>query len=301
MSRPDFRLYFIKIFFLLFERLIKMSYYNEIDRDLNVETDELLISMDKKRLKKNQNHNSKHKSNSSKTVDEQLETYQYQQLFETESCNMNHDQENNDVPVSDADMSVGSSSLLSEKESNHSCNSYIEDFTEKNYFDSLSDDDLESEKESPLLFKSARLNVRNFSILFMATVDKLGIAEDKRDMVLDLIRYSLPTLNELPLTYHMIAKIIPKPEISSFLLCKICNQEISSSKYNDSEDDKKKFKRSKALKKCLNEDCSSNRIGLKSRSFVKVFSLNIFSQLKIILENNEKCIKSNIGKTIIIH
>ena len=145
-------------------------------------------------------------------------------LFETKSIYMNLGQENNDTPDTDVDMSVGSSSFLSEKESDHSCNTSLEDFSDQNYFDSLSGDDLDSEKESPLLFKNARLNVRNFSILFMATVDKLGIAEDKRDMVLELIRYSLPTLNELPLTYHMIAKIIPKPEISSFLLCKICNQ-----------------------------------------------------------------------------
>jgi hypothetical protein len=117
MSRPNFRLYFIKIIFLNFERLIKMSYYNEIDRDLNVETDELLISMDKKKLKKNQNQNSKNNSNSSKTVDKKLdETNHYQQLFETESIYMNLGQENNDNPDTDVDMSVGSSSFLSEKE-----------------------------------------------------------------------------------------------------------------------------------------------------------------------------------------
>jgi hypothetical protein len=85
------------------------------------------------------------KSNSSKKVDEKLETNQNQQLFETESSYMNLDQENNDAPVSDVDISVGSSSLLGEKESNHSCNSYLEDFTDKNYFDSLSGDDLESD------------------------------------------------------------------------------------------------------------------------------------------------------------
>jgi hypothetical protein len=120
----------------------------------------------------------------------------------------------------------------------------------------------------------------------MATVDKLGIAEDKRDMVLDLIRYSLPTDNELPLTYQ----IIPKPEISSFLICKICNQEISSSKYTDSEDDKKKFKRFKALKKCQDE-ISTFLVNLKLGSGVNnPFSTNPVGCKRV---NSRKCFHSH--------
>ena len=265
-----------------------MSYYDEIDRDLNEESDELFKRLETIRWKKNQNQNSKKKSNCNTTVDGHLEK-SHQPLFDTSHMILEQDNDN------DVEMSVGNSSEESEKETTQSGDSYHKDRLNDNFYYSLSAEEIDNVKESPLLFKNSRLNVRKFSILFMATVDKLGIAEDKRDMVLELIRYSLPINNELPLTYHMIAKIIPKPEISSFLLCKICNQEISSSKYTDSEEEKKKFKRTKTLKKCLNEDCASNRIGLKSKSFVKVFSLNIFSQLKIILENNEKCIKSNIG------
>lgn len=267
-----------------------MSYYKELDLDDNLNNDELLESFEKKRLKKNTTQNLKYISNSNSATNDQSEEH----IYENESSSMDLGPEN-DV-LDDVNMSDVSSNQESEKEVESNNHPLLENSSDFSLFENFSEEESEKDKESPLLFKDSRLNVRDFSLLFNATVDKLGVPEDKRDLILDLIRFALPTLNELPASYYMIKKTIPKPDISIFLLCKICNHEISSSRYSDTEEERTRFKKSKRIKKCSNEECSSNRMGLKSRSFVKVFSLNIFSQFKLIIENNEKCIKNHIGK-----
>jgi len=172
----------------------------------------------------------------------------------------------------------------------------LDDFSDFSLYDLSSDEETSFEdKNSQGLFLGSRLTLGEFNKLFMSTVDKLAIPETQRDIVLDFIRLTLPSLNNLPLSYHMVEKSIQKPEISSFILCKICNQEISSLKYDESEEKKKIYKKKKKLKYCPNEDCSSNSLGLKSRSFVKVFSLNIFSQLNTIITNHEETMLNYIG------
>ena len=143
-------------------------------------------------------------------------------------------------------MSIGSGDY-SQKNQNLNVNKVLDDSLESNLFDTSSSEEehINDQQESPLLFKDSRLNVRNFNLLFMATMDKLSIPEDTRHLVLDLIRFALPILNELPLSYHMVKKSIEKQEISAFLLCKICNQEISSTRYNESEEVKKNTRKIK--------------------------------------------------------
>jgi hypothetical protein len=275
-----------------------MSYYKELNEEFNDElnNDDVLQNFDRKRFKKNNTQNTKNIASYNKYEESEIE-----KVFEDQSCFDTSELEIN--AANDLNMSLGSNCETKEEESSFNSEVLLDDFLDLSLLDSTEDDEIENDiqKDSPYLFKDSRLNVREFNILFMATVDKLGVPEEKRDMILDLIRFTLPTLNELPVSYYMIQKTIPKPEISSFLLCKICNHEISSSKYNDTEEEKKLFKKSKAIKKCINDECSSNRMGLKSRSFVKVFSLNIFSQLKIIIENNEKCISNYIGNRVYCH
>jgi hypothetical protein len=274
-----------------------------LDKTNNENDDDLLAKFEINRLNKNKKREIKKKA--SLTADFQLkeasDSICNDQILNNNNgheifINDNFDPNEND----DVNMSIGSGGN-SQNNQNLNVDKFIDDSLESNIFDTSSSDEenINDEQESPLLFKDSRLNVRNFNLLFMATMDKISIPEDTRHLVLDLIRFALPILNELPLSYHMVKKSIEKPEISSFLLCKICNQEISSTRYNDSEEVKKKYKKNKRLRKCLNEDCGSSNMGLKSRSFVKVFSLNIFSQLKIILEANENLMLKYIGKTLI--
>jgi hypothetical protein len=291
----------------LLEEREKMSYYRELNDEgkVEIDNDELLQNFDNKRFKKNKTQNTKNNSNPNANAyaNDRFDV-EIEEVIQIEQANeqsfMPIEKENNDSN----NLSISIDSSIEHKEEEEldlSSQNLLDDFLDLSLFDTISgEEESEKENKSPHLFKGSRLKVSEFSILFMATVDKLGIPEEKRDMVLDLIRFTLPTLNELPVSYYMIERTIPKPEISSFLLCKICNQEVSSSRYYDTKEEKQKFKKSKTIKKCMNDECSSNRLGLKSRSFVKVFSLNIFSQLKIIIENNENCILSNIGKILFL-
>ena len=86
------------------------------------------------------------------------------------------------------------------------------------------------------------MNFKDFNILFMATLDKLAIPESKRNVLLDLIRFTMPMLNNLPESYQVVQNSLQKPQISFFTVCKICNQEITRSKYDDSREEKIKYK-----------------------------------------------------------
>ena len=170
----------------------------------------------------------------------------------------------------------------------------INDFFSNNHFNS-EEESLDENKKTENLHDYTKVDIKTFNKLFMGTVESLLIPETRRDAVLDLIRLVLPTVNNLPTSYHMIQKTLPKPEMSSFMICKICGDEISSSKYNDSKEKLNFERRKRKLKKCTNENCSSNKMALKSKSFIKVYSLNIFTQLKNILTNHEPTIKKYMG------
>ena len=275
------------------------SFY--LDKEYDDDADDVLAKFEKDRLNKNSKREIKkkailqHKEASVSISQDQI--LNKNNTHDAEIIDIFDPNENEDF--NNVNMSIGSSGSSQNNKNDQDLENEnaFDNSLESSLFDSTSseEENINDENESPLLFKESRLNVKNFNLLFMATMDKIGIPEDTRHLVLDLIRFTLPILNELPVSYHIVKKSIEKPEISSFVLCKICNQEISSTRYSDSEEVKKQFKKNKRLRKCLNEDCGSSNMGLKSRSFVKVFSLNIFSQLKVILETNENVMLNYIG------
>ncbi len=98
-------------------------------------------------------------------------------------------------------MSIGSSgsSQNNKNDQNLENENAFDNSLESSLFDTTSseEENINDENESPLLFKQSRLNVKNFNLLFMATMDKIGIPEDTRHLVLDLIRFTLPVLSIL--------------------------------------------------------------------------------------------------------
>ena len=125
------------------------------------------------------------------------------------------------------------------------------------------------------------INVNDFNTLFLATVNKLAIAENQRETVLEFIRLLLTVDNNLPCSYNKIKKSVEMPDIKNNILCKFCNKKIEFEKIG-----RKKFKK---FTKTL---CISNRQGIKSKSLVKVIEVDIVSQLRIILDNHKQSIDS---------
>ena len=58
-----------------------------------------------------------------------------------------------------------------------------------------------SPRDVNYLYEGSNLKIREFNTLFFATVDKIAIAENQREMVLDL-RLLLPIKNNLPSSYY---------------------------------------------------------------------------------------------------
>ena len=110
----------------------------------------------------------------------------------------------------------------------------------------------------------------------MATVDKLALPETQVDILLDFIRLILPIQNNCPLSYYSIKKSIGTPDITSTLICKICDGEIETVKPH--------------TKKCNTEGCASASLGLKSNSFIKVFNANIITQITRIYSEHHNTI-----------
>jgi len=76
----------------------------------------------------------------------------------------------------------------------------------------------------------------------MATVNKIGVANNQIKPLLELFRLVLPIDNELPTTFNAMKSFIDTSSlVTVHNICTICNQEISN-----------------AAKTCKNEDCPHN-------------------------------------------
>lgn len=66
------------------------------------------------------------------------------------------------------------------------------------------------------LYDGARLTVEEFSIVFMSTIDKIGVAKNQIDPILDLVRLVLPSDNELPTSFNIMQFFI---DTSGYFQC----------------------------------------------------------------------------------
>jgi hypothetical protein len=159
-------------------------------------------------------------------------------------------------------------------------------------FDLDSDDEIfisQIEKKKTL-YDGSQLELNDFNIAFMATVEKLDIGESQRDLVLDLIRLTAPLINNLPTSYRRIRNSLEKPDMTETLICYSCFKEIDRKML-----EKGKKNKERNFKKCLTKECRSNRIGLKSNMVIKVYEANIFSQIELILRENTNIIEKYKG------
>ncbi len=117
------------------------------------------------------------------------------------------------------------------------------------------------------LYDGARLTVEEFSIVFMSTINKIGVAKNQIDPILDLVRLVLPSDNELPTSFNIMQSFIDTSGLLSMhQICKVCNKELIN-----------------GSKTCINTECVNNKLIKKT---VKVFQSNIEEQIKIIFSNH---------------
>ena len=69
------------------------------------------------------------------------------------------------------------------------------------------------------------MEINDFNIAFMSTVEMLNIAETQRDVVLNLIRLTAPLINNLPESYRRIGNSLEKPDVVETLICFSCGKE----------------------------------------------------------------------------
>ena len=136
------------------------------------------------------------------------------------------------------------------------------------------------------------MEINDFNIAFMSTVEKLNIAETQRDVVLDLIRITAPLINNLPESYRRIRNSLEKPDVVETLICYSCGKELSKEiLYSKKSKDKK-------IRKCQSTSCRGARLGLKANSIVKVYESNIFSQIEIIFREHLGTMEKYIGENL---
>ena len=286
-----------------------MSYYSEFEQiDEIVNCDELLNDLEQKRLLKNGNKSRKNQSLIGITLQKdnfEIKTIENQSVFINSELHIAQNDNTEEVPIEGANNDQSESNAFNEicqikNRDNFNNLIHQEEFWEDNIMESTNEEEyIEENIQSQKLFCNSRMNVKDFNILFMATVDRLAIPESNRNIILDLIRITMPKLNNLPESYQIVQNSFQKPDISSFTLCKICTQEISSLKYDDTRAKKLDYQRNKKKRVCPNDNCSSQNVGLKSRNCIKVYTLNIFSQLKTIIEENETTMLNYMGKITI--
>ena len=121
--------------------------------------------------------------------------------------------------------------------------------------------------------------VSEFIILFISLVDKLALAENHCELLLNFVKMILNGVddeNNVPTSYYKLKKTLPIPMINSFILCKNCNEEV-----------KIKIENGKKSKICSSEMCASRRLShLRNKDLVKVYNSNIISQIREILNNH---------------
>jgi hypothetical protein len=152
------------------------------------------------------------------------------------------------------------------------------------FFSSENDEEVvfNNKNKSNLLYVNSNLTVDEFTVIFLATIDKLALPETHKDIVLDLIRLTMPLINNLPLSFHSMQKTVPVSNIISFSLCNICFQEIQPS-----------LKDGKKNKKCSNDNCPSKVRSFKTNKIIKVSNSDIISQLKLIYNEHKDTILKN--------
>jgi len=141
------------------------------------------------------------------------------------------------------------------------------------------------------LYEGSILELKDFNDSFMSTMELLNICETKRDVVLDLIRLTLPLINNLPQSYRRIRNSLERPELTETLLCVSCGNELSRGKINCKKANKK------IIRKCQSKNCRANRLGLKENSIIKVYESNIFSQIEIIFREHLSTMEKYIGES----
>lgn len=120
----------------------------------------------------------------------------------------------------------------------------------------------------------------------MGMVDQIALAETHRDVVLEFIHLILPVENIIPNSYNLIKNSIAVPDIKTRIACKFCGEEVEIVK----------IKGQKTQKICKNELCVSKTSELKSKDTIKIFSSNIASQMKVILNNHHHTMQNYAGK-----
>jgi hypothetical protein len=117
------------------------------------------------------------------------------------------------------------------------------------------------------LYSGARLTVQEFSLIFMATINKIGVAKNQIDPILELFRLVLPVDNELPTSFNIMKSFLNNSSVVKMnRVCKICCKELD-----------------KTSETCENDSCANNKLKKKT---VKVFESNISEQIRTIFENH---------------